>query len=477
MSLRPSYLPSSGFLLALLLSSAVLPAQAVTPASVGATYEPVQKPGADHFRALRDAVRMEIGAGVVVLLGARKPDDMGAFWQTQDFFYLTGVNEPELALILREKDKKGGDPLDELLVPPFSRFAAQWEGEFLAPGEEAQKRSGFAAVTNVRNLTGRLEALLGDKDKKERPILWTLTESATPWGGTPGQTATALQEQQGDGYDGRGTREQKFCTTLRERFPGIEIRDLTPVLHRLRARKREPEIALLRRSAEFAAEGIAAAMRAVKPSMREYQLAAVARFVFSLHGCGRDAYGAIVGAGKNGCVLHYMKCDAEIADGDLIVMDYAPTLHGYASDVTRTFPANGTFTAAQRKLVQDVYEIQQALIAQVKPGASLSKLGRDCASMLHDRGYRSDHGPCHHVGLAVHDPSSDLLKEGMVITVEPGAYLRDQRMGCRIEDTILVTASGCEVLSKGCPSTPDEIEAFLKARGPWLLPEASGSTK
>jgi Xaa-Pro aminopeptidase len=464
-------LPSSALLVASLFACAVLPAQAPQ------TYAPMPKPGAEHFRALRDAVRAEIGDGVVVLLGARKPDDMGAFWQTQDFFYLSGVNEPELALILRGKGKDKGEVVDELLVPPFSRFAAQWEGEFLAPGEEAQKKSGFAVVANVRNLTGRLEALLGGKEQKERPVLWTLTEAATPWGGTPGQTATALQEQVDDGYDGRGTREQQFCKTLQERFPGIEIRDLAPVLHRMRARKRDAEIALLRRSSEVAAEGLAAAMRAAKPGLREYQLAAVARYVFSLHGCGKDAYGAIVGAGKNGCVLHYMKCDAEIADGDLVVMDYAPTLHGYASDVTRTFPAGGTFTPAQRKLVQDVHDIQQALIAQVKPGASLSKLGRECAAMLRERGYRSDHGPCHHVGLAVHDPSSDQLKEGMVITVEPGAYLRDQKMGCRIEDTILVTENGCEVLSKGCPSSPDAIEAFLKAQGPWQMPTAGGASK
>jgi Xaa-Pro aminopeptidase len=199
--------------------------------------------------------------------------------------------------------------------------------------------------------------------------------------------------------------------------------------------------------------------------------------VFSLHGCGKDAYGAIVGAGKNGCVLHYMKCDAELKDGQLVVMDYAPTLFGYASDVTRTFPVGGKFTDAQRKLVQNVYDVQQALIAQIKPGVKLSKLSRDCAEMLRERGYRNDHGPCHHVGLAVHDPSVDTLQAGMVITVEPGAYLRDQGMGCRIEDTILVTKDGYEVLSKGCPSKPEEIEAFVQQMGSWMPPAEAGAAK
>ncbi len=473
MSMR---LCAAAFLSVLVLVCGPAAARAQAPsASAAFAAKPAPKPAVEHYRSLRDAVRAEVGDGVVVLLGARKPDDMGAFWQTQDFLYLSGVNEPELAMVLRGGAQ--GEAIDELLVPPFSRFTAQWEGEHLTPGEDSAKKSGFAVVSNVRNLTGRLEALLAKKEGGAQPVLWTLTQAAVPWGGTPGQTASATQDQVDDGYDGRGTREQQFCATLKQRFPGLEIKDLAPVLQKMRANKREAEIALLRRSSEVAAEGIAAAMRAVRPGMREYELAAIARCVFSLHGCGKDAYGAIVGAGKNGCVLHYMKCDAEIADGDLVVMDYAPTLHGYASDVTRTFPSNGTFSAPQRKLVQDVYEIQQALIADVKPGARLSQLGRKCSDMLKEKGYRSDHGPCHHVGLAVHDPSVDVLRAGMVITVEPGAYLRDQRMGCRIEDTILVTETGFEVLSKGCPSSPDEIEAFLKAHGPWQLPAVGGATK
>jgi Xaa-Pro aminopeptidase len=115
--------------------------------------------------------------------------------------------------------------------------------------------------------------------------------------------------------------------------------------------------------------------------------------------------------------------------------------------------------------VQDVHDIQQQLIAMVKPGAKLSAIGARCAELLVARGYKSDHGPCHHVGLAVHDPSVDTLAPGMVITVEPGAYLRDVGMGCRIEDTILVTADGCEVFSKNVPSTPDAIEAVMQQSG------------
>jgi Xaa-Pro aminopeptidase len=232
----------------------------------------------------------------------------------------------------------------------------------------------------------------------------------------------------------------------------------------MRAHKSPAEIDLLRRSARIATEGIAEAMRAARPGLYEFQLAAIARYVFSLRGAGPDAYAAIVGAGPNGCILHYSALERQIVDGDLIVMDYAATLHGYASDVTRTFPASGRYSDAQRKLVQDVFEIQQALLADVRPGARLSELAEKCGRMLIERGYRPDHGPCHHVGLAVHDPSVDVLEPGMVITVEPGAYLRDAGMGCRIEDTVLVTKDGFENLSGHLPSSPGDVEKLMGER-------------
>ena len=156
-------------------------------------------------------------------------------------------------------------------------------------------------------------------------------------------------------------------------------------------------------------------------------------------------------------------------------MDYGPTVHGFATDVTRTFPANGKFTAEQRKLVEDVYEVQQALIARVKPGANLDQLSSLSSRMLLEKGYRVDHGPCHHVGLAVHDKGGRQLEPGMVITVEPGAYLRDQGMGCRIEDTILVTENGNVNLSAHLPSRPDEIEALMKRDG--LAQQSIGLSK
>jgi len=448
-----------------LLSTVALPAQDAAAAAVlPAPPAPLDKA---EFRARRAELARRVAAttpdAVILVRGGDKQADMGPFVQDQDFLYLSGVSEPGLALLL-VPGADGGLARDELLVPPFSRFAATWNGDFLAPGGKTAERTGFATAGNVRSLARTLDELLAERDGA-RPVLFTLTEPAARLGSTPGTAADAAKAIADDGFDGRESREQMLIAQLRKRLSGLDVQSLEPMLHPMRAQKSAAEIELLRQSAHIATEGIAEATRAAKPGRYEFQLAAVARYVFSLRGAGIDAYAPIVGAGPNGCILHYSACSRQLQQGDLIVMDYAPTLHGYASDVTRTFPASGTFSPAQRKLVQDVHDIQQELLAMVRPGARISALYAKCAQLLLARGYRSDHGPTHHVGLAVHDPSVDVLEPGMVITVEPGAYLRDQGMGCRIEDTVLVTADGYENLSGDLPSAPDAIEALMRERG------------
>ncbi len=422
-------------------------------------------------QALARAVALSQREGHVVILvrGASKRADFGAFVQDQDFLYLTGIQEPDLALLL-VPGPEGTLLVDELLVPPFSRFAATWDGTFLAPGEQTAERTGFQTAGNVRALPDRLQALLTADAAGERPVLYTPLLPAAMTGSTDSKAQGAAATIAKDPLDGRRSREAALREKLLALMPGLRIKELAGFTQRLRWQKSPVEIGLLRASAELAAEGHAEAMRSARPGLYEFQVAAVARYVFSLRGAGPDAYAAIVGAGPNGCILHYNALNKRMEDGELVVMDYAATLHGYASDVTRTFPVNGRFTAEQRKLVTDVWEIQQELLAMVKPGARLSAIGRRCSEMLRERGYRSDHGPCHHVGLAVHDPSVDVLQEGMVITVEPGAYLRDKGMGCRIEDTVLVTKDGHENLSGHLPSHPDAVEKLMAERGVLEVP-------
>lgn len=434
-----------------------------------AAQEPPPRLPNDFFAGRRAALMREVGSGVILLRGAGTPADMAPFYQDQHFYYLSGVSEPNVAMLLFPET---GDEV--LLVPPFNRFTATWDGERLAPGEAAVRATGFMRVDNSNALPRLLdEALQAGADGK-RPTLHTYLAPAPGRTSTGSQAGKAANEMARDPFDGRPTRGQALKAKLQEKYPGLEVQDVSRHLARLRGVKEPAEIDAIRRASEAAAAGIAEAMRSAEPGAYEFQLAAAARYVFSRLGAGEDAYAAIVGAGRNGCVLHYSANSARLADGDLIVMDYAPTVRGYCADVTRTFPANGKFTPEQRKLVQDVYEVQQELVAMVKPGTRISELGARCSALLTKRGYRSAHGPTHHVGLAVHDPGDDVLVPGMVITVEPGAYLLDKNMGCRIEDTILVTDAGHVVLSAGVPATPDAIEKLMAANGLQQVPVGGG---
>jgi len=248
-------------------------------------------------------------------------------------------------------------------------------------------------------------------------------------------------------------------------FPDLKVSPVDSHIKSLRGVKSTEEIRCITAATRIACAGIAEAIKSTEPGVYEFQIAAAARYVFHRMGAGVDAYAAIVGSGINGCVLHYSENSKKTLDSELVVMDYAPKVRGYASDVTRTFPTNGKFTDEQRKLVQDVHDIQQILIAMVKPGATLRQISSRCSAELLKRGYRSMHGPSHHVGLNVHDVGGRVLKPGMLITVEPGAYLPKKKMGCRIEDVILVTKDGNVNLSGHLPSRPEEIEKLMQQKG------------
>lgn len=455
----------------LLLAASVLLAAPLTAVSLAAQ-DPSPPLPPEFFQGRRQALMQSVAsmakpreAHVIVLRGASAGGDMAEFYQDHDFYYLSGVSEAGAAMLLFP-----GTGEEELLVPPFNRFTAMWDGVRLAPGEDAAASTGFQEVGNTASLSRRLKAFVDESsaengEDETQLVIWTLLQPQPNKTSTPASASGFARRIADDRFDGRATRESAFKDKLEEMFGGAVVKDVGPMIGRLRAVKTQDEIEQIRAASAIAAHGLAEAMKSTVPGIYEFQIAATARYVFSRLGAGPDAYAAIVGSGLNGCILHYNKNDRQVQDGDLIVMDYGPTVHGYCTDVTRTFPANGVFTPEQRKLVSDVYEVQQALIAQVKPGAKISALSAQCGRMLRERGYNPDHGPCHHVGLAVHDLQGDELEPGMVLTVEPGAYLRDKGMGCRIEDVVLVTETGCENLSGHLPASPDAIEELMQRPG------------
>ena len=423
-------------------------------------------PGKAFHRERRATLMKRVGGGVILVRGAANVETYYRFHQSHNFFYLTGVEEPDCELILIPET---GEEI--LIVPPRNPFFERWEGVGVLPGAKGVAQTGIARVIpgSSRTLIRELKDALARCG--EQKTIWVEFEPEEKGAASRDNLVRAHARWARDPLDGRKGRNEHARQALAKHFEDAKIENLSPELDAMRTIKQAAERALLEYSARLACLGIAEAMKACRAGQREYELAAVAEYAFKRHGAQSIGYMAIVGSGPNGCVLHHWRNRRKMKAGELVVMDFAPSVNGYVADVTRTFPVGGKFNAETRKLVQDVHDAQQAIIAAIKPGVSLSKLSRIGSRLLVARGYKPGihilHGPCHHLGMAVHDVSRNgrVLREGMYITVEPGAYLTKKGMGCRIEDCILVTKDGCEVLSKGCPSTPDEIEALMRSAG------------
>ena len=229
---------------------------------------------------------------------------------------------------------------------------------------------------------------------------------------------------------------------------------------------KEPrEIEKIGRATDITVLGHLEAIRRVRPGMREWDLKQIVEDTFRKNGARYVAYGSIVGAGPDGCVLHYPKDDRVIQDGELVLIDAGAEFDHYASDVTRTFPANGKFTPEQRRVYDAVLRAQQAAMDRIRPGVTWDELSDVASKVLADAGYYDYyiHSLGHPVGLEVHDINlPDLpFAEGMVITMEPGVYMPGKKIGIRIEDMILVTKNGYRNLSEKLPRTANAIEKLM----------------
>jgi Xaa-Pro aminopeptidase len=272
-----------------------------------------------------------------------------------------------------------------------------------------------------------------------------------------------------DPWDGRISRETAFEQNLRSSLgPSVSIKDLSPILDEMRRVKDDQEIQRLRESGHIGALGLKEAIRSAWPNMYEYQIAALAEFVFLWHGASGQAFFPIVGSGPNSCHLHYYRNRRQMESGDIVVFDFGPDYRYYASDITRTFPISGKFSEEQAKVYQIVLDAQKAALEKVRPGATFSVLSEAVNEVLGRFGYEKylPHGVSHYVGMSTHDVgASEPFEPGVVITVEPGVYMPEKNLGIRIEDTVLVTRDGCEILTREVPKEIPEIERLMTEKG------------
>jgi len=425
------------------------------------------------------------GAAVLVLSASESPGFTGAT-QNCDFTYVSPFDARGAAMLMTLASDAA--TLDDRLYLPAKNPANElWTGAVAGPGDATKKAALVAAAPAAAALAADLAELMrtrrtlfvsgggpADGAKLVAPLIAALRQRLpgkwirnvdAPGGGTEDSAdsiAGALPAGAPQGAD----PAQSVTTS-----PAIELRSASRLTSELRETKSEAEIARIRAACAATVIGMKDALRAARPGMLEMQVAAIVELRCRLLGCARQAYPSIVGAGPDSCVLHYAANTRAIGADDIVVMDIGGEYEGYASDVTRTFPARGRFSEEQARVYDAVLAAQEAGIARVKAGATLRQVHAAAAAVLKERGLVQyfPHGTSHSVGLDVHDPwrADAPLRAGAVITVEPGVYIAAKGLGVRIEDTVLVTADGCEVLSAGVPKTRDAIEKLMAEEPPF----------
>jgi Xaa-Pro aminopeptidase len=370
--------------------------------------------------------------------------------QDSNFYYLTGITYPRTTLLLSKSGPDGSSQRFEeiLFVSNPIRQGRDWEDENLTLSKA--KAQGFRDVRVNRDFRDELARILET-------------------------TKLLFHSFKPDFFHEHVSGErffvgQKAKKTLRERYPGLEFESPRKILARLRQVKTSREIGLLRKAITITCEALNEAMRVAEPGIFEYELEAKIEYIFKRRGSEGPAFPSIIGSGPNSTVLHYSRNRRKAASGELIVVDIGAEYHGYSADVTRTIPVAGQFSREQREIYQIVLQAQREAIAAVKPGVSVGRIHEIAKGVIAGHGYGAyfHHATTHFVGLDTHDVGElATLEAGMVLTVEPGIYIPAGSavarsywdIGVRIEDDILVTADGYEVLST---ETPKEIEGIVR---------------
>jgi Xaa-Pro aminopeptidase len=397
-----------------------------------------------EYRARRDKVLKALdreGAAAVVFSGEGAAPLLGRWRPDFNFLYLTGIDNEAGATILFDPTAEDPKRRCVLFLRPLNPELDRWDGFRDEISAALKQRHGFDTVMRMNYLPRSLTAA-ARRNKK----LACLHPFAV--------------------YPAPATPDLAVYRQLAERIPGVSIVDQTQTLARMRAVKSPAELNLLRKAVAATAAGYQAIYPLIRPGGTEMAIDRALERAYRENGAAGVAYNSIVGAGANATVLHYMDSKAALEEGQLLVIDSAAAYAGYAADVTRTYPVSSTgrFTPDQRDVYETVLRAQLAAIKACRPGAPMSDVDAAARDVIDKAGHGDTfvHGIGHPIGLEVHDITPDgPLAEGMVVTIEPGIYLQDQKLGCRIEDDVLVTRTGPKVLTDMIPKTVKDVEAAL----------------
>lgn len=412
--------------------------------------------GADELAARRQRLAKALGTGTLVMFGATEAAAGLRFRQDNDFFYLTGNEAVNAVLVM---DAPGGQ--SHLFIPKLSAVEVRYEGGNWLEEPDASKKYGFASIQPLSVLN---EFLARRRGVSGPLTMWTrLSErDEVNFGRVDAAIRTARRLNNPFAY--QSGADAIRIQQIRERFPYFTVQDVTPHLDALRVIKTSREIEILRYNGRISAEAMRRAIEITAPGRYEYEHEAEATHWMLKHGMQSAAYPAIVGSGPNGNQWHYEANSRQTRPGELIVMDYGGSLDYLTIDITRTWPVSGRFTDAQRKAYECALEAQKAIIAAIKPGVTRDAVRTIAEDIYRKRGFDPRYAYVgHYVGLSVHDVGdwNAPFAAGMVMAIEPIIDLPEQQLHIRVEDTILVTPTGADVLTSAVPKEVDDVLALI----------------
>jgi Xaa-Pro aminopeptidase len=436
----------------------------------------------EEFKARWEQVFAGIGDhGVALLAGAPLARGFTMPRQFNEFYYLCGVETPHSYLLLDGRTKKV-----TLLLPPRNERLERAEGRVLS-AEDADLAKQLTGVDEVASTAAMVGDWMGNVLRARGTILYT------PF--TPMEAAAEPRYElqafnagvAADYWDGRPSREAQLIQLIRTRYPRAEVKDLTPITDAMRAVKTPREVALIRRASVLAAHGILEAIRSTKSGMFEYQLDAAARYVHLVNGARLEGYRSIAAAGTaNIWNMHYYRNLDSLKDGDLVLLDFAPEVGYYVSDITRMWPVSGKFSPVQRELLQFVLEYRNAIMKRIRPGVTAKAIMDEAKTAMEPVFQRTKFSKpiyeaaarklvetgggvfSHPVGMTVHDDGEYApgpLKPGHVFSIDPQLWVPEEKLYLRYEDVIVITEKGYENFTEFLPTELDDIEKLVGKGG------------
>ena len=411
----------------------------------------------EFFKKNREKLIEEVeDNSIIVLFAGNAPKKSGdenyPFTPNRNFYYFTGINEEGPILIL---SKIKGIVNERLFIKEIDEERERWVGKSIRSNEAEE----ISAVKNIDYLGNFKEYLNRVFSELEEINLYL--------------------DMERDSFYELETIGENFSEEVKKRYPFVRIKNIFPKIIPLRMVKSEEEIKEMKKAIEITIKGVESLMKNAKAGMKEYELEAYYEFVCRSNGIKDYAFKTIAAAGKNATILHYVDNNSEIKDGDLILFDLGAQNNYYNADITRTFPVNGVFSERQKEVYNAVLRVNERVIKTIKPGLEYKELNKmatewiaeECINLglIKDKKEVSKyywHSIGHSLGLDTHDISNKdrntIFKEGMVWTVEPGIYIEEESIGIRIEDDVLITLDGVQVLTKDMIKTVEDIEEFMK---------------